>query len=113
VQADGVVELLGIHIGGAKVFWVNSKLKTKAGVVSNFQPNCAVAIDLDTFATMYSGPTFVSKEKPNDVTFELVQDIIRFAPQPIIDEKQITYKCEYNYLPVINDPLSIFRTYYT
>jgi len=100
IRAKGALELIGITVGGCKIVWLNSM---QDGIF-NFKPNCAVALNEDQFATIYSGPTYAN--------MALHTDIVRFDPAPIVNEKQIRYYCEYSYLPVVNRPGEIFRAYY-
>jgi len=100
IMAKGALELVGIYVAGCKIIWINSMFEG----VPLFDPNCAVALNDNQWATIYSGPTFANMQSHSD--------IIRFTPAPIVNEKEIRYFCEYSYLPVINKPGEIYRAYY-
>jgi hypothetical protein len=101
IRANGALELLGMSVGGCKVIWINSMVN---GVLV-FQPNCALALNSNDFASIYSGPTMAD--------LGVYNDIIRFAVGPKLNEKEIRYFYEYTYLPVVNYPSEIYRIHYS
>lgn len=100
LRAKGALELAGMSVSGCKVIWINSMVN---GVLV-FQPNCAVALNSNNFSSIYSGPTYAD--------LGLYNDIIRFAPGPKLNEKEVRYFYEYMYLPVVNHPSEVYRAYY-
>jgi len=100
VVAKGAIELVGINVAGCKIIWINSKIDGK----SVFDVNCAVALNDNMWASIYSSDTMAE--------FTLHNDIIRFSEPERINEKQLRYWYEYFYLPVIEKPGEIFRCYY-
>jgi len=99
VFAKGALELAGMMVGSAKVFWSTSMVnKDKC-----FNPKAAVAFDTDTMGTIYSGVTTTMVDGADT---SIVRHSIRVNP---VKEKEMHQYAECFYLPVFTAPHQIFR----